>query len=72
MKLDTRVYRSYVVISGLAIQLVLCIVLGLFMGSWLDKKWGTEPFIMIGLVFLGTVCGFINLIKGLQKLKNDK
>ena len=72
MKLDTRVYRSYVVISGLAIQLVLCVVLGLFIGSSLDKKWGTTPFIMLGLVLLGTVGGFINLIKGLQKIKNDK
>jgi len=72
VKLDTRVYRSYVVISGLAIQLVLCVVLGLFIGSSLDKKWGTTPFIMLGLVLLGTVGGFINLIKGLQKIKNDK
>ena len=72
MRIDTRIYRSYVVITGLAIQFVACIVLGLFIGSWLDKKWGTAPFVMVGLVLVGTVCGFVNLVKGLQKIKNDK
>ncbi|HLD75017.1 MAG TPA: AtpZ/AtpI family protein [Bdellovibrionota bacterium] len=59
-------------ISGLAIQLVLCVVLGLFIGNWLDKKCGTTPFMIIGFAFLGSVCGFMNLIKGLKKIKNDK
>ena len=72
MKLDTRVYRTYSIISGLAVQLVACTVLGLFAGSWLDKKWGTTPYIMVVLVLGGTLVGFINLFKGIQKIKNDK
>jgi F0F1-type ATP synthase assembly protein I len=33
-------------------------VLGWFFGQWLDKKFGTAPFLMYFLIVAGIVAGF--------------
>jgi ATP synthase protein I len=40
-----------------AIPFVLLVgpVLGYFIGDWLDRKWGTEPYLMILFITLGFV-----------------
>jgi len=41
-------------------------VIGWALGTWLDKKLGTEPYLMYGLIILGLFSGvreFIRLVK---------
>lgn len=40
-----------------AIPFVLLVgpLLGYFIGDWLDRKWGTEPYLMIVFITLGFV-----------------
>ena len=30
-------------------------LIGYFVGEWLDRKWGTEPYLMVTLIVLGFV-----------------
>lgn len=41
------------------IQLALTVVVLFFVGDWLDKKWGTSPWLMLVGLFIGIVGGLI-------------
>ncbi|HUU46934.1 MAG TPA: AtpZ/AtpI family protein [Acidobacteriota bacterium] len=30
-------------------------LIGYFVGEWLDRKWGTEPYLMVTLIVLGFI-----------------
>jgi len=46
----------------LGIQLALSVVVFFFLGRWLDQKFGTDPWLMIAGLVLGTVGGFIKFL----------
>jgi F0F1-type ATP synthase assembly protein I len=43
--------------------LVACIVCGYFLGSFLDRKLGTSPWLVVAGVLLGTAAGFVELFR---------
>ena len=45
------------------------ILLGLLIGWWLDKKFGTEPWFMLAGLILGVVTGFYNFFKVVLSIK---
>lgn len=47
----------------LGFQLVASILIGVFGGQWLDKKFGTDPWLMMLGLFLGVGAGFYNLFR---------
>ena len=44
------------------------IVLGIFLGFWLDRWSGTTPLFLLLLFFLGVAAGFWNLYRMAQRL----
>ena len=57
--------------SHLGITFAACILLCLFGGQYLDKKWGSEPYLTLTGAFLGAAAGFYYIIKELVQ-KQDK
>lgn len=54
---------AFGIYGAIGFQLAATVVGGLFLGSWLDKKWGTSPWLtLIGLT-AGSIGGFYNLIR---------
>jgi len=50
-------------LSGVGLTLVICTVLGLVGGYYLDRWLGTEPWLLlVGLLF-GIAAGFVNLFR---------
>ena len=47
--------------------LVVCIVLGYFLGSYLDRKLGTSPWLVVTGVTLGTAAGFVGLFRTVSR-----
>jgi F0F1-type ATP synthase assembly protein I len=47
--------------------LVTSIALGYFLGAWLDRKWGSSPWAVVGGVVLGSVVGFIDLFRTVSR-----
>ena len=61
----TRLILAY---STIGIQLAVTLLLFLFLGHWLDERYGSSPwFVLIGTV-LGMGVGFYNLMKSLSEL----
>ncbi len=55
--------RSMMSLMAVGTVLVACIVLGFLLGSYLDRKLGTGPWITVAGVFLGTAAGFVQLFR---------
>lgn len=57
---------------GLGLQLAAAILVFYFIGSWADRKLGTDPWLMIAGVIVGAVGGFIQFFRSVSTLtKND-
>ncbi len=54
-------------VSSLGLVLPSSIVIGLFMGYFLDKLLGTHPWMLIIFLLFGIASGFYSLIRGLNK-----
>ncbi len=53
--------------AGIGIQFVVAILLGLYGGQWLDRRWNTKPvFLLIG-VFLGAAAGFVSMYRAVNR-----
>lgn len=50
---------------GVGITLVGSTVLFLYLGSWLDSRWGSKPALTVVGAFVGAVVGFYNLYRQL-------
>ena len=57
---------------SLGIAIVLCLVIGLTIGYYVDKWFGTKPFFTILFIFLGICAGFLTLYREVKLyLKQD-
>ena len=65
-------YRKLAALSSLGLMLPSSIAVGLFMGYFLDKLLGTEPWLLIIFMLLGVASGLLSLFRGLKKLGIEK
>ncbi len=64
-------YRKIAAISSLGLMLPSSIAVGLFFGYYLDKFFGTDPWLLLVFFILGAVSGFYSLLRGLSKFKDE-
>ncbi len=67
MESDGRSNRSMMNLLSVGTVLVACIVLGYFLGSYLDRKLGTSPWLVVAGVTLGTAAGFVELFRTVSR-----
>lgn len=58
--------------SSIGFMFVIATGLGWLFGSWLDKKFGTSPWLMLVFTLMGIAAGFIEMIKIAQQLSKDE
>jgi ATP synthase protein I len=72
MKKETRrAYKELAYFSSLGISVALAIFIGLGIGIWLDRKFGTSPWLTLIFLVFGIIAGFRNIalvIKRARKL----
>lgn len=57
------VHKDLAPFIGLGSQLAASVIGCGFLGWWLDGKFGTTPWLMIGLGFFGAVAGMTHFIR---------
>jgi F0F1-type ATP synthase assembly protein I len=58
---------KWVGLLQVGMALVGSIALGYFLGAWLDKKWGSSPWAVVGGVVLGSLGGFVHLFRTISR-----
>jgi ATP synthase protein I len=59
--------RSLGELLAVGTVLVACIVLGYFLGNYLDRRLGTSPWMVVVGVLLGTAAGFVQLFRTVSR-----
>ena len=65
---NSNLYKDYAPYLGLGIQLTATVVLMVFLGIWLDGKFGTSPYLTLVFSFLGIFAGMYHFIKSVTRL----
>jgi len=63
--------RKLAELSSLALMLPSSIAVGLFFGYWLDKRLGTDPWMLMIFTLLGVAAGLIALVRGISKYNKE-
>lgn len=67
-----RWIRQVGVLSGVGLTLVLCTVLGLGAGYYLDRWLGTSPWLTLVGLLLGIAAGFVNLFRAVGAFDGEQ
>ncbi|MDY7033717.1 MAG: AtpZ/AtpI family protein [Thermodesulfobacteriota bacterium] len=57
--------------SAIGLEMGLSIVIGLAIGWWLDRLFGTKPWLSLVFLIFGLVAGFRSLFRLLRDVKKD-
>ncbi|MEM7403418.1 MAG: AtpZ/AtpI family protein [Myxococcota bacterium] len=58
----SHLYKIYVVTSAVGLEIVLSITVGIFAGLWLDKRYHTAPWGLLGGGLIGAMAAARALI----------
>ncbi|MBI2467428.1 MAG: AtpZ/AtpI family protein [Candidatus Rokubacteria bacterium] len=67
-----RWIRQVGVLSGVGLTLVICTVLGLGGGYYLDRWLGTSPWLTLVGLLLGIAAGFVNLFRAVGAFDGEQ
>ena len=65
-------YRAAAPYLSLGTEFAVAVLLCLFLGRWLDQKFGTTPLLMLGATLLGVTAGFVHFFRVVSKLQNTR
>jgi F0F1-type ATP synthase assembly protein I len=55
--------------GALAFEFIGSILAGVFLGSQLDRYFGTDPWLLLGMTIAGTVIGFYRMVQILRRFE---
>ncbi len=64
-------YKAMALMSAISAQLVGSILIGLFIGKWLDAELGTLPLFLILGLFLGLGTGIYSMLQLIKKFNGS-
>lgn len=62
-----ELFRDFEKHGGLGIELVVAVLLGAFLGHWLDLRFKTSPWLTIAGFILGAASGFYNFYRLIKR-----
>lgn len=68
IKIDTKKVRVALMMGNAVMTKALMIAAAWYLGSKLDRKYGTEPFIMFGMVITSMILGVWYILRVAKKL----
>lgn len=51
--------------SGMAIQMGVIILIGVYLGKWMDEKWATTPYLTVAMALLSIFAALYLSLKDL-------
>ena len=69
---NQRPMQTIGMVGGLGFVLGLSVLLGAFVGWYIDRRWGTGPWITLVGTLLGTAVGFYEVVTVLKQLEETR
>ena len=63
-----KIFRVLGVVGGFGFLMAATILLGYYVGHFLDQRFGTDPWLMILFLLVGVAFGFIQFFRMTRKL----
>ncbi len=57
--------------SALGLEMGVAVVIGYAAGWWLDRHFGTKPYLMLVCLLLGIAAGFRGLIRAAREVSKE-
>ena len=54
--------RALSMLTHIGVLMVACILIGVFLGRFLDNLWGTSPWLLLVCTFLGLAAAFKSIL----------
>jgi ATP synthase protein I len=64
--------RSLLDVGNFGLTVGAAILLGYYLGSYLDRRFGTEPWLLLGCVLLFMVGAFVKFFRSIQGEQGKK
>jgi ATP synthase protein I len=64
-------WRSALKYSALGLEMGVAVAIGYGLGWWLDRRFGTKPYLMLVMLLLGIAAGFRGLIRAAQEAARE-
>lgn len=64
-------FKAMALMSGISAQLVGSILIGIFLGKWLDEKMGTLPLFLIFGLLIGLATGIFSMLRLIRRFSGD-
>lgn len=58
-----KAFKGLYILSTAGLQIVVSILMGAGAGLWLDRRFGTQPWLMLLFMIFGVVAGFLNVYR---------
>lgn len=58
--------------GALAFEFLGSILAGVFLGSQLDRHFGTDPWLVLSMTIAGTVIGFYRMVQILRRFERNQ
>jgi ATP synthase protein I len=68
----SKKFSSLINASVTGFSVVFSILIGLAIGLWLDKEFGSKPYLTIIFLIFGVIAGFRNMIYFIKKANEIK
>jgi ATP synthase protein I len=66
-----QMWRAALRFSALGLEMGICVGLGYGAGWWLDRRFGTQPYLMLLMILLGIAAAFRGLIRAARQAVKD-
>jgi ATP synthase protein I len=63
---NKEAWSAFGLVSMIGADMAICAVGGTYLGIWLDKMWGTAPWMLLVGVILGLASGIYGVVRILE------
>ena len=71
IKKDPEAYRIIGLVGSFGFTTAGALAGGYFLGTYVDKRYGTSPWFLMILLFLGVIGSFIKFFQVIKKLSDE-
>lgn len=71
-RFQSGVFQALALTTTISMELAITVVLGYYGGSYLDKKFHTDPWLMLAGILTGVLVGIVGIVRSLHSFFTER